>query len=235
MSEKERAEIFGVKLSERRRAILRAIAQAQIAINQQSSGQLLLQSLSNCSIVQHSVAVCAENSTSTYLQLLRVTWSDLWDVAWFWIRGNSCWFNQAPIEATLEGNIKPATSLKNPDLWGASVWRFKMQAAYLWMWVREFKCVRLNLNAGYPLQLEEQTTWWDDDEGPVEASDYWRGRAKVGLISDPLKEVWCTSLGPGRRRGARYCAQPPLWPGDGASCSKSNLLLCGSSGLLKAA
>ena len=63
MSGKERAEIFGVKLSERRRAILRAIAQAQIAINQQSSGQLLLQSLSNCSIVQHSVAVCAENYT----------------------------------------------------------------------------------------------------------------------------------------------------------------------------
>ena len=27
------------------------------------------------------------------LSAARFTWSDLWDVAWFWIRGNCCWFN----------------------------------------------------------------------------------------------------------------------------------------------
>ena len=125
------------------------------------------------------------------------------------------------------------SSLKNPDLWGASVWRFKMQAAYLWMWVREFKCVRLNLNAGYQLQLEEQTTvmgWWRRACWTVRLLE---GSSKSWPHQWPLERSLVHQPG---RRGARYCAQPPLWPaGDGASCSKSNLLLCGSLRLLKAA
>ena len=55
------------------------------------------------------------------------------------------------------------------------------------MWVGEFKCVGLNLNAG---NLAQPTNSSPRMMKPVETSGIkGGGGAKVGLISDPLKEV----------------------------------------------